>query len=393
MKKNIALLLFATLILSAGFSAEKKIELKVWESSGSEQSYIMYAIKEFKRVNPKVRIRYEPVESTDARNKIELDGPAGVGADVFVAPHDHIGALVTGNHILPVDDADEYMKDFLSLAKKAAAFDGVVYGYPLGAETYILFYNKDILKNPLKTWEEIISYAQNWNVPVENKFAISWAVTDPYYSFMFLDSFGATLFGPDGNNPKEHNLNSPEAIEGMKYFQKLRNLVLNIPAGDVSRDFCHASFHSGASPMIITGSWKINEFKKDGMNFGISTLPEFPGKNKPASSFSGVRLAFVSSYSEHPEEAKEFAKFITSREMLQKRFEITDQIPPRNDIQINDEYSKAIVNQLKYSKPMPTIIQLGRFWQCMGPAVSGIWDGDDVEKTMNIAAAAMDAIR
>lgn len=85
MKKNIALLLFATLILSAGFSAEKKIELKVWESSGSEQSYIMYAIKEFKKVNPKVRIRYEPVESTDARNKIELDGPAGVGADVFVA--------------------------------------------------------------------------------------------------------------------------------------------------------------------------------------------------------------------------------------------------------------------------------------------------------------------
>ena len=29
----------------------------------------------------------------------------------------------------------------------------------------------------------------------------------------------------------------------------------------------------------------------------------------------------------------------------------------------------------------------------MGPAVSGIWDGDDIEKTMNIAAAAMDAVR
>jgi len=42
---------------------------------------------------------------------------------------------------------------------------------------------------------------------------------------------------------------------------------------------------------------------------------------------------------------------------------------------------------------MPTIIQLGRFWQCMGPAVSGIWDGDDVSKTMNIAAATMDAVR
>lgn len=375
------------------FGAEKKTELKVWESSGTEQSYIQYAIKEFRKINPKVRIRYEPVESTDARNKIELDGPAGVGADVFVAPHDHIGALAAGNHILPVDDADEYMENFLPLAKKAAAFDGIVYGYPLGAETYVLFYNKDILQKPFSKWEEIISYAQKWNVQVENKFALAWAVTDPYYSYMFLDSFGAPLFGPNGDNPKLHNLNSQEAIEGMKYFQKLRTLVLNIPAADASRDFCHSSFRTGASPMIITGSWKINEFKNAGMNFGISTLPEFPGKNQPATSFSGVRLAFVSSYSEYLEEAKEFAKFITSKEMLQKRFEMTDQIPPRNDIQINDEYSKEIAKQLQYSKPMPTIIQLGRFWQCMGPAISGIWDGNNVEKTMNIAAAAMDAAR
>ena len=160
MRKFIISLFFTTLISSLIFAAEKKTELKVWESSGTEQSFIQYAIKEFRKINPKVRIRYEPVESTDARNKIELDGPAGVGADIFVAPNDHIGALVAGDHILPVDNADEYMEDFFSLAKKAATFDGVVYGYPLGAETYVLFYNKDILKKPLTTWEEIISYAQ-----------------------------------------------------------------------------------------------------------------------------------------------------------------------------------------------------------------------------------------
>ena len=328
------------------FAAPKRTELKVWESAGTEQAYIQYAIREFRKVNPKVKIVYEPVESTEARNKIELDGPAGVGADVFVAPHDHIGALVAGNHILPVEDAADYMQGFYELAKKASAYDGITYGYPLGAETYLLFYNKDILKKPLTTWEEIISYARDWNVSNENKFALAWAVDDPYYAYMFLDSFGAPLFGPDGDNPKLHNLNTPQAIAGMKYFQKLRSLVLDVSATDASRDFCHASFSSGASPMIITGSWKINEFKKNGMNFGVATLPKFPEQSKPATSFSGVRLAFVSSYSEHPEEAMQFAKFITSKEMLQKRFEITDQIPPRTDIEINDEYSKAVVAQL-----------------------------------------------
>lgn len=391
--KKIIIFTVAALISMPVFAAPKRTELKVWESAGTEQAYIQYAIREFRKVNPKVKIVYEPVESTEARNKIELDGPAGVGADVFVAPHDHIDALVAGNHILPVEDAADYMQGFYELAKKASAYDGITYGYPLGAETYLLFYNKDILKKPLTTWEEIISYARDWNVSNENKFALAWAVDDPYYAYMFLDSFGAPLFGPDGDNPKLHNLNTPQAIAGMKYFQKLRSLVLDVSATDASRDFCHASFSSGASPMIITGSWKINEFKKNGMNFGVATLPKFPEQSKPATSFSGVRLAFVSSYSEHPEEAMQFAKFITSKEMLQKRFEITDQIPPRTDIEINDEYSKAVVAQLQYSKPMPTIIQLGKFWQCMGPALSGIWNGDDVVKTMNIAAMTIEAGR
>ena len=153
------------------------------------------------------------------------------------------------------------------------------------------------------------------------------------------------------------------------------------------------SFEEGKTPMIITGSWKINEFKKSKLNFGVTTLPSFPGQKTPGISFSGVRLAFVSSYTNYPEEAMEFAKFITSKEMLQKRFEMTDQIPPRNDIPVTDVYSKAVVEQLKYAKIMPTITQLGTFWQVMGPAVSGIWEGDDVAKTLDIAARQMEAVK
>lgn len=397
MKRIVVSAFFAVLSSALIFAAPKKstgkVELKIWESSGPESAFIQTAIREYKKINPRVRITYEPVENTDARNKIELDGPAGVGADIFVAPHDHIGALVAGQHILPVEDAEEYMKNFYPLAKKAASYDGVVYGYPLGAETYALFYNKDILPEPFTHWDEIIKYAKNWNNKVENRYAIAWPVNDPYYAYMFIDSFGSPLFGPNGTDPKQHNLNSKGAIAGLTYMQNLRRLVLNIPAADASRDFCHGSFEEGKTPMIITGSWKINEFKKSKLNFGVTTLPSFPGQKTPGISFSGVRLAFVSSYTNYPEEAMEFAKFITSKEMLQKRFEMTDQIPPRNDIQIENPLTQGIVNQLKYSKPMPTITQLGTYWQIMGPAVSGIWEGDDVAKTLDIAARQMEAVK
>lgn len=383
----------AMALAATTFAAPKKVALKVWESEGPEKAFITFAARQYKKVDPSVKITYEPVGSTDSRAKIELDGPAGVGADVFVAPHDHIGALVEGGHVLPVDDADEYLANFEDVAKIGASYGGAVYGYPLGAETYALFYNKSLVKEAPKTWDEVISFAKTYNNKAEGKYALVWPVGDGYYGYMFMASFDAPLFGPNGDDRKQHNLNSPNAIKGLTFFQSLRKQILDVPASDVSGDFCNAQFSEGKAAMIITGPWKITDFKKSGVDFGITTIPAFPGSDHPGKTFSGVRLAFVSSYSEYPEQAKAFAKFITSKEMLEKRYEMTDQIPPRKDINATGELSKGIKAQLAYASPMPTIPQLGTYWSSMNSAYSGIWDGDDVRKDLNAAAAAMEAAK
>lgn len=397
MKKIMKFALIATAIAMCGTSAfaakkAKKVTLKVWESDGPEKEYIMWAAKEYKKTHPKVNIVYEPVASTDARAKIELDGPAGVGADIFVAPHDHIGALVNGGHVLANTDA-AYLNSFIPAAKTASTFEGEVYGYPLGIETYALFYNKALVKNPPKTWEDVANFAKTYNDKSQNKYALVWAVGDGYYGYMFMSSFGAQLFGPNGNDRKQHNINSEAAVKGLKYFQSLRGRILDVPSADMTGDFCNSSFTEGKAAMIITGPWKISDFKKSGVDFGITTLPEFPEQNKPATSFSGVRLAFVSAYSDHPAEAAEFAEFLTSHDCLLKRFELTSQIPPRVDITTNDPLSNGVLAQTKNAIPMPTISQMGTYWSAMNAAYAGIWDGDDVVTDLNAAAAAMDAAK
>lgn len=382
----------AASILLATSAFAQRVELKVWESSGPEKEYVMWAARNYRKVNKNVRIVYEPVESTDARAKIELDGPAGVGADIFVTPHDHIGALVAGGHVLPVSNPN-YINDFIDSAKTAATYEGKVYGYPLGSETYALFYNKDIVKEAPKTWDDVIAFAKTYNNKAEGKYALVWPVADGYYGYMFMDSFGAPLFGPQGNDRKQHNLNSPAAIKGLSYFQNLRKQILDVPATDVSGDFCNSSFAEGKAAMVITGPWKIIDFKKAGVKFDIATIPSFPGSDKPGSTFAGVRLAFVSAYTEYPEEAQAFAEFFTSKTSLEERFKITDQIPPRKDIDTNKPLSNGIKAQLQYSKPMPTIPQLGTYWSAMGSAYSGIWDGDPVKPALDAAAAAMEAAK
>lgn len=393
MKRVVCAAMAVAMAASSVFAAGQA-KLKVWESAGPEKKFVQYAINQYKKVDKKTKISFEPVEATDARAKIELDGPAGVGADIFVTPHDHIGALVAGGHVLPVDDANAYMADFIDMARMGATYNGKVYGYPLGAETYALFYNKDLIKEAPKTWDDVIAFAKTFNNKAENKYALVWPVADGYYGYMFMESFGAPLFGPTHDDRKQHNLNSANAIKGLTYFQNLRKQILDIPAADASGDFCNAEFTEGKAAMIITGPWKTNDFKAAGINFAISTVPAFPDTGKDAANtFSGVRLAFVSSYTEFPDEAKAFAKFMTSKDMLQKRYEITDQIPPRKDITTNDPLSNGIKEQLKYATAMPTIPQLGTYWSAMGSAYSGIWDGDPVKTDLDSAAAAMEAAK
>ncbi len=391
MKKIVSLLAVAAVFTCASAFA-KKVNLTVWESDGSEKAYIEWAIKEYKKTHKNVKIKYEPVSSTDARSKIELDGPAGVGADVFVAPHDHIGALVNGGHVLEITDKS-YMSSFISAAQNASSYKGKVYGHPLAIETYCLFYNKNLVKNPPKTWDEVIEFAKKYNDKSQNKYALVWEVGNAYYDIIFMSSFGAQLFGPTGSDRHQHNINSEAAIKGLTYFQNLRKQILDVPAADMTGDFCSSAFSEGKAAMIIAGPWKTADFQSAGIKFGITTLPEFPGQGKPATSFSGVRLAFTSAYSEHPEEAEEFAKFLTSKENLSKRFELTKQIPPRKDISTNDPLSNGILSQTRYAVPMPTIPQMNTYWSAMGSAYGGIWDGDDVKTDLDAAAKAMESAK
>ena len=391
MKKALCAVAAIAMMTSSVFAA-KKVTLTVWESDGVEKEYIQWAAKEFSKTHKNVKIKYEPVASTDARAKIELDGPAGVGADVFVAPHDHIGALVNGGHVLE-NSNPAMLNDFVDAAKVGATYKGTVYGYPLAIETYALFYNKDLVKEPPKTWEDVVKFAASYNDKSQNKYALVWPVSDGYYNYMFMSSFGAQLFGPNGDDRAQHNINSAASVKGLTYFQQLRAKILDVPSADMTGDFCNSSFTEGKAAMIITGPWKTADFTTAGVNFGITTIPEFPGQGKPATSFSGVRLAFVSAYSEHPEEAAEFAAFLTQKENLEKRFAITKQLPPRKDITTNDPLSNGILAQTQYAVPMPTIPQMNTYWSAMGSAYAGIWDGDDVKADLNAAAQAMESAR
>lgn len=396
MKKILSLALVAILALGLlPAFAQEPVTLIVWEADGVEGDFIKEAAKKFTEQNPHITFEFNAVSHTDAVQKLELDGPTGLGADIFAGPHDKLGQIVVGQLALPLDEAaqEELKNNFMPAAQTAVTYDGVPYGYPTAIETYALFYNKDLISEAPKTFDEVIAFAKEYNDAANNKFALMWEVSAPYYNYIFMSAYGADLFGPEGNDQAKHDINSEAAIKGLTYFQSLKDQILPVTAEDLNNAMIQGAFMElKTAAMFITGPWSIKSAVDAGVNLGVAPIPTLPGTENPPASFSGIRAMFVSAYSEHPEEAKAFGEFLMSNEMQTLRSEMTQTISPRADVTSENPYFTGIMEQAAFAKPMPSIPAMDGYWASMGPAFNNIWNGSDVKTELDLAAQAVEAI-
>ncbi len=367
----------------------EKVTLSVWESNNGPDEFIKQAGAAFTKKYPNITVKYVHVELGDAAGQIALDGPAGVGPDVFAAPHDKLGEMVAGGHVLPTSNADAMRRRVLGACSSALTYGGKMYGYPVSAETYALFYNKALVKESdlPKTWEDLAAFSKNFNAANPGKYGFVMDVGSAYYTIIFTTGAGNRLFGPTGADTTSTNINSEKSIKGMKFFQSLRS-ALNVPAADLTTSVADTAFSAGNAAMHITGLWNVVPFKNAGVDFGVAPLPSLPGDKTPVASFSGTRAMFVSAYSDHPVEAALFADFLVSPEMQQLRFKLTGALPSINT-KVDSPYMAGFVKQLDYAFPMPSIPQMGAYWEAMGNASKNIWDGADVKKELDACNAAI----
>lgn len=363
---------------SGSDSPARKIELTVWESTGGPDEFIRQAGQRYTDRNPNVTIKYVNVELNDTSSQIALDGPAGVGPDLFVAPHDRIGELAEGGHIQPARNADRIRETALDVCVDAVTYNGKIYGYPVAAETYALFYNKDIIETPPKTFDELIEFCKGYNK--DDKYGLMFDVANAYYTIIFATK--------DGNRPLSDTdtdsmgLNNDDAVEGMTYFQNLRKSILDVPSADLTTAVADEAFRSGSAAMHITGPWNLATYRDAGLNFGVAPIPSLPGEDTPPASFSGTRTMFVSAYSENADEAAAFAEFLMTEDMQKLRYELTEALPSI-ETELDDEHIKGFMQQLEYSYAMPSIPAMGKFWDAMNSASANIWDGADVKKELD----------
>ncbi|HCT5786460.1 TPA: extracellular solute-binding protein, partial [Klebsiella variicola] len=217
----------------------------------------------------------------------------------------------------------------------------------------------------------------------ENKYTLLWDVQNYYESRMFLTLYGAYEFGQEGTNVKDLGINSELAQKGLAAMKRLKTANPSNPVDMRNPQVRRGLFSEGKVAAIIDGPWAIQGYNNSKINFGVVPIPTLEGKQPR--SFSTVRLAVVSSYSQSPKAAQLFADYLSSDEMLMKRYEMTESIPPVPNLMNKilptaNEATSAIIKQGLHSDAMPSIPEMGYLWSPLANAITDMWINDQTPK-------------
>jgi len=344
------------------------------------EDFAMALIESFNERFPNVNVIWEEVGHSDSRDRMILDGPAGLGADTFNFPHDQIAFAILDGQIQPVPEALEakWQRELIETAIGTVTHNGAVHAAPFQIENIALFYNRDLWGDVgPTTWEEILEFAETYNDPANHDWAMAWDVNTGFFNVFWLTAGGMQLFGPNNDDYTQIGFDTPEAARGLAWFQQMRALF-DMPSADVEFATAEERFRTGQIPLTITGPWAIHDSLENGVNLGITSIPTIEGIQPYA--FSGVMVSAVSTWSTNPW-AYAFVDHLVSEAGAAVLYEHRNMMTTRRDISAipglsDDPYLSGIARQSPFTVPMPSIAEVQFMWAPLDELFRFSWDGD-----------------
>ena len=332
-----------------------------------------------------IAVNIVPMSMLDQLDALSLDGPAGIGPDLFIHPHDRVGAIYLQGLAAELDLTADQLAGYQEGALEALSYEGFQFGIPAVVETYGLFYNTDLIPEAPETMDELLDIARDLTNAANDEYGFLMEATNFYFTYPFLAGPGGYVFGRDADGAydiTDIGLANEGAVQGGQLIQSWFEEGL-MPRG-ITGDVMSGLFMDGKVGAVVTGPWSIPDFSDAlGENLAVTTLPTIDGNN--LNSFSGVKGWFVSEYSENKDWATDLALFITNAENSEHYFNLAGEIPARDDITIDDDLRNGILAQAEFAEPMPNVPEMSQVWDPMGDALEFISQGDDVAEVLEEA--------
>ena len=333
----------------------------------------------------------------DIDSIIPVAAPAGQGPDVFISPHDKLGALVSAGLISPLEVASP--ESYTEATYNSFNYAGDIYGIPFTFENVAFFRNTDLVPDAPESWDEVLEIsreiaADNGDDFAENSYGFVRMEGDPYHFFPIQTAFGGYVFGvnEDGSyNAEDVGLGNDGSLASAEYWGTLVDEGLQPPG--VDWELMHVMFETGQSAMTITGPWALSRLRDAGVPYAISAVP---GESQDGQPFLGVWGFVVNSFSEQQLLAGIFLnEYVATDEGMLALYEANNRAPAwvATAEAVDDPDLAAFTEAGANGLAMPAIPEMAQVWDAWGNAVVLIaQQADDPDAAFSSAAEQVETL-
>lgn len=269
---------------------------------------------------------------------------AGKGApDVAQIEFQYLPSFMLGNHLLDLAPygADEIESQYASWIWSQVSQDGAVYGVPQDTGPMGLLYREDLLSQagiePPTTWDEFATAAADYRQKNPNSYLTNLPGNDAGEVVGLLWQAGARPFGYDGEKTVSIDLDSPEVMQVVDYWNEL--IQSGVVATDPDfTDQWYQGLSNGKYASWLTAAWGPvflqGTAKKTSGLWRASALPQWG--DQPTSGNWGGSTDAVIATTENPIAASQLALWINTDHESSLNFATQQFLFPASNDVMND---------------------------------------------------------
>ncbi len=377
------------------------------------KDYIRKAAAAWAKENPNAQIQIQVAPAGQismTMAKIMTQAEVGNAPDFAHIDSFWVGRFIDRGILKPLNGylTDSDIEDFFGFTKDVTMKDGKMYAIWGETDARYMYYRKDWIENPPRTWDEVIDTALAMKEEHNAYGYMAWLGTwegavngNVWPSFWaqggrMFDESGRPVIG-EGKN-KEALINSLGFLKRLVDSGAAPRMVASITSGDQ----LIAEARANNVAMIANGSWFYGQLADVGVadQWGIAPLPQMEA-DQMANSNGGWTWAVLSEDPVKQELAASYImKVVGNKEAMAERCKVYNYLPTRQSVYDADTYfstnpqMQLFAESLKYGNARPANALYGNISDIVQKALGSLLIGqsDDVEAEVDkIQAEALKA--
>lgn len=338
----------------SGSSSNGKVVVNFWHSwTGSGADAMKKLIKEFNQSQNKIIVK--GLSQSDSQK--QLNAIVGGHPPDLMAQGDEnrLASWAARGAIEPLDKyikQDKYnLKDFLPGALNAIQYNGKTWALPMGMNTWMLYYNKDIFKkagisSPPKTMQQLKKDAVKLTKVKSNGRLERLGISTSANPYILMYSYGGHMWNPQTKQvtPLNPGFKSAVKFQADIWHKYGASQMDRFTSGLGKYVSPQNPFMTGKYAMHIDGEYFANIIhnNKPNLNYGIAPVPYDAGKPEAKNNgYMNVNVIFIPKGAAHPKAAWKFLKWLTAKKQMIQFDVALGNLAPRKSA-VNDPAFKNV---------------------------------------------------